>query len=948
MHKNLIITVLFIVFSYTIAAQNTIAINADVDVESKTIAIEQTIVYKNETKDVLRSIYLNDWNNSYSTKSTPLAERFEQEFSTKFHLAKNEERGFTVVTSIKNEDEAPLKYDHLKAHPDVLKVDLASPLQPGQSYTLQLNYQLLIPDATFTSYGVTKAKDFDLKYWYITPAVYDGEWHYYSNKNLDDLFIPKADVTISITHPRNYKATSELNLITTKINNEQNTQTTVLRGKDRIDTYLSLYKFSSYSFVQTDDFILISDIKEKDLPGAAKALITDKITRYLTKNLGTYPHEQLLVTSIDYQKDPLYGLNQLPSFLRPFPEDFQYELKLLKTALKKYIDNILLLNPRKEHWLSEGLQVYYLINYVEENYPDMKLLGTLADVWGIRAFHAADLDFNFQYFLYSMEIARKNRDQPLTTSKDSLTKFNTNIAGKYKAGVGLDYLDQFTDDINLSDKLTEFLQENQLKTVSLADFEAFVSSKTSKDIRWFFDDYLNTRKKIDFKISSIKTLEDSLKLTIKNKRDNAMPISVFKLKNDSVIGKLWVENIKGTKTIVLPKDSTESFVLDYDNVIPEYNQRDNYKVVNGSFLNNKPLQFRLFKDIEDPNYNQIFFMPLVEFNNIYDGLTLGTKVYNKTILRKRLTYRFSPQYATKSNSLTGSTSIFYSHNLEDQNLYDITYGLSAGYQSFATDAFFTRIRPSVTFSFRNDSDFRSPQTDQIMARYVSISRELGEDATVPLDEDEPDYGVFNLRYTHFNPGVINYSKFYTDIQVANKFSKISFNYEFRKLTQSNRNINFRFFAGAFLDNRSDLSSNYFSFALDRPTDYLFDLNYLGRSEASGLFSQQIIITEGGFKSKLETPYANQWMTTANFSTSIWRYIQAYGDAGLVKNKFNNAKFVYDSGIRLNLVEDYFEIYFPIYSNLGWEIGQPNYDQSIRFMFTVDPQVLLSLFRRKWY
>ncbi|WP_225035658.1 metalloprotease [Winogradskyella sp. SM1960] len=946
MIKHLIITVLFVGFGYTIAAQNTMTVAADINIDTKTISVSQTIVYKNETTDVLNTIYLNDWNNSYSTKSTPLAKRFEEEFSTKFHLAKNEERGFTVVTSIKNETETLLEFDRLKAHPDVIKVDLENPLQAGESYTLHLNYQLLIPDATFTDYGVTKTNDFDLKYWYITPAVYDGEWHYYSNKNLDDLFIPKSDITLSITHPRNYKVTSELNFNATTFNNEKNTQTTILSGKDRTDTYLSLYKFPLYNFVQTDDFIIVSDIKEKGLPGPVKALITDKITRYLTKHLGTYPHKQLLVTSIDYQKDPLYGLNQLPPFFRPFQEDFQYELKLLKTALKKYIDNVLLLNPRKEHWLSEGLQVYYLIKYVEENYPDVKLLGTLADVWGIKSFHAADLNFNFQYYLYSMEIARKNRDQPLTTSKDSLTKFNTNIAGKYKAGIGLNYLDQFMDDTSLSDHITDFLKSKQLESVALSDFETFISSKTSKDIRWFFTDYLNTRKKIDFKISSVKTLEDSLKLTIKNKRDNTMPISLFKLKNDSVIGKLWVENIQDTKTITLAKDSTDKFALDYNNVIPEYNQRDNYKATQGSFLNNKPFQLRLFKDLEDPNYNQIFFMPLVEFNNIYDGLTLGTKVYNKTLLRKRLNYRFSPQYATKSKTLTGSTSIFYTHNFEDQNLFDITYGITAGYQSFATDAFFTRIRPTIAFSFRDDSNFRSPQTDQIMARYVSINRELGEDATVLLEE--PDYGVFNLRYTHFSPGVINYSRLSTDIQVANKFSKVSFNYEFRKLTQGNRNINFRFFAGVFLNNKSDPNSNYFSFALDRPTDYLFDFNYLGRSEASGIFSQQIIIAEGGFKSKLETPFANQWMTTANFSTSIWRYIQAYTDIGLVKNKYVDPKFVYDSGIRLNLVEDYFEIYFPIYSNLGWEVGQPNYDQRIRFMFTVDPQVLLGLFRRKWY
>jgi hypothetical protein len=944
--RKLYIFVFIIFFCVAAIAQNKIDIIATVDVETKTISISQTLVYQNVSKDTLSEIYLNDWNNSYSTKSTPLAKRFEEEFSTKFHLAKNEERGYTIVTSIKDKANQSLKYSSLKDHPDVIKVVLKDPLLPGDSYHLDLNYLLVIPDATFTDYGVTKNKDFELKYWYITPTVYDGQWNYYSNKNLNDLFVPKADISLSITHPLNYRATSELDVIAMNPDSKSRTQTTVLYGTDRTDTYLSLNRLPRYGYTQTDDLILISNINEKGLAGTDKAILTDKITQYLNKNLGKYPHKQLLVSNIEYNKNPLYGLNQLPDFLSPFPDEFQYELKLLKTALKKYIDNILLLNPRKEYWLSEGLQIYFMIKYVEENYPDMKLLGNLANIWGVKTFHASDLDFNFQYFLYFMEIARKNTDQPLTTSKDSLIKFNANIASKYKAGVGLNYLDEFTDDIELSNSITEFLIKYQLKPVHISDFESFLSSKTSKDIRWFFTDYINTRKKIDFKIKSVETTEDSIKVTIKNKRKNSMPVSLFKINNDSVIGKLWVENVKGTKTIVLPKDDTEKFTLDYDNVIPEFNQRDNYKSVNGSFVNNKPLQFRLFKDVEDPDYNQVFFMPLVEFKNIYDGLTLGTKIYNKTILRKRLNYRFSPQYATKSKSLTGSTSVSYTHNLENQNLFDITYGISAAYQSFAEDAFFTTIRPSISFSFRDDKDFRSDKIDRIMARYVSINREIGENAVVEVDE--PDYGILNFRYTHSNPGIINFSRFNTDFQIADKFSKLSFNYEYRKLTKGNRNVNIRLFAGFFLDNNSDPTSNFFSFALDRPTDYLFDLNYLGRSEAAGLFSQQIIIAEGGFKSKLETPYANQWMTTANFSTSIWRYIQVYGDLGLVKNKFDSPKFVYDSGIRLNLVEDYFEIYLPIYSSLGWEIGQPNYDQSIRFMFTVDPQVLLGLFRRKWY
>mgnify|MGYP000055963766 CR=1 FL=1 len=38
------------------------------------------------------------------------------------------------------------------------------------------------------------------------------------------------------------------------------------------------------------------------------------------------------------------------------------------------------------------------MKYIEESYPDMKLLGNLANFWGIRSFHAADLKFNEQYY----------------------------------------------------------------------------------------------------------------------------------------------------------------------------------------------------------------------------------------------------------------------------------------------------------------------------------------------------------------------------------------------------------------------------------------------------------------------------------------------------------------------------------------------------------------------
>jgi len=90
------------------------------------------------------------------------------------------------------------------------------------------------------------------------------------------------------------------------------------------------------------------------------------------------------------------------------------------------------------------------------------------------------------------------------------------------------------------------------------------------------------------------------------------------------------------------------------------------------------------------------------------------------------------------------------------------------------------------------------------------------------------------------------------------------------------------------------------------------------------------------------------MTTANAGYTIWNFVEVYGDVGLIKNKLSNPKLIYDSGLRLNLVPNYFELYFPVYSNNGWEVAQNKYNEKIRFVITFDPKLLVNLFTRKWF
>ncbi|MCB0436302.1 MAG: hypothetical protein KDD08_09650, partial [Mangrovimonas sp.] len=67
--------------------KNTISINASLVPDKKQLSIEQIITYKNTSADTLKTIYLNDWMESYSVKTSPLAKRFAEEFKSDFHFA---------------------------------------------------------------------------------------------------------------------------------------------------------------------------------------------------------------------------------------------------------------------------------------------------------------------------------------------------------------------------------------------------------------------------------------------------------------------------------------------------------------------------------------------------------------------------------------------------------------------------------------------------------------------------------------------------------------------------------------------------------------------------------------------------------------------------------------------------------------------------------------------
>ena len=941
MKKFLIFTLIlsFLFIDISSAQNNEITIDATLDVENHELKIQQKVVFYNNTNTTLDTIYLHNWANGYKDKKTPLSKRLIENHNRSLHFSKEKFRGFSDIKSIAVNYSSAVWKTKKKAI-DIIEIALKNSLNPKDSLIISATYTVKIPSDRFTKYGRNK-NAYDLRYWYLVPAVYDQKWKLMSNLDMDDLLMGLSNYNITFTVPNNYILNSGLTSTITKNGNEK---TYILSGENSVDIELNISKKNDFEIFNTDNISVETNLNSKKLSSGVKTDILNREIAFIEKYLGEYPHKKLLINKITYSKNPVYGLNQLPSFLRPFSDVFEWDIKMFKALTEKYLNNAIIVNKREDSWLLDGLQSYLMMEYVAEYYPEMKAAGNISKIWGLRKFNLAQLQFNDKYPLIYQFAARKNVDQPLTMRADSLSNFNRKIVNKYKAGLGLRYLNEFLKDDIIPSTVKQFYKENTLKFTHSDTFKKLVIDKTDKDLSWFFGDYLKTKKKIDYTISNVEMLKDSVAVTIKNKRDISAPVALYGVKDKEIHFKKWISGIDSIKTVIIPKNGFDKLSLNYEYLYPELNLRDNWKNLDKKLFN-RPLQLKFLRDIEDPYYNQLYYTPIYKYN-YYDGLQLGISLSNKTILKKNFTYKLSPYYGTKSKSFVGSFSALYKHipKNEKSKINKTFFGISGSSFHYAPGLTYSSISPYISVQFKRKS-LRDVGGSAMYANYKNIKRDFDPNA-IDQNTESNKYSIFNIGYSYSKPNIIDDLRYTANVELANKFSKVSVDFRYRKLTDKNRQFDFRFYAGAFLNNKT--TSNYFDFGLTHQSDYLFRLDYLGRSESSGFFSQQYITNEGGFKSFLPQNYANQWLTTINTSVGLWRWAEIYNDVGFLKNKGEHVYFAYENGVRLNFIHEILEVHFPMYSNNGWEVSQPNYSSKIRFVLTINPGKIINFAKRGFY
>jgi len=915
---------IILIFPINIFAQNinSYNINANLNSESKTLEINQIMKFKNTSDISLKEIILEDWSNSYVDNRTNLAKRISDEYSRSFSFAKKKQRGSTKIKTINS-----VYIDSWRRSSntsDIIEVHLNKSLKPGESIELEINYTVKLPDSKFTGYGFDN-DNFYLKNWLIVFSnISNSNWYSQSNLNLDDQSLKKSGYKLKISFDKDYYLFSNLIKNNTEVIN--NLKSVSLSGSGIKDVRINLLIEEKYKRFQNNKNEIETDIfKSSSLEDAE--IKVDRVNNFVKDYFNDHSNIKLLVPKIDYDSNPFYGLNQLPSFISPFSDEFLEEIIFLKSFVINYLNHIINLNKRESHWIYKGLEIFIINKYINDFYPNVKFLGRLSGISFLENYEISKIDFNDLFLNYSEYVQRLNLHQTDDQSSEYLTRINQEIASPYHSGVGLIYVENLIgekDFRNLIEKINNINTRKELNSLFL--------NYNKADLSWFIDDYIGKRQSLDLKFKRFNKNE----LQVEEKNNISIPYSIGFLKNDSIIQK---NNFEDYNKIEVPNIDFDYIVINPIVSLPESNKSNNW-VYNKSKSNLKPLRIKLIGDLENPKYKALYLRPEVTYN-LYDGISPGFNILNKGLKNKPFSYEVFTQYASKEETLVGSLNFKYQINNEVKNNYSTVFNLFYTTNHFDENLRYQVFSPSIRVNFRDNKNLRS----KIKKSFTLSLFNVNKDTYVQSNNSLDNYSIYNLGYYYSDIGIIRYLKSSINTEFSDNFGKINLVFDYRKLLKSNRQFQARVYLGKFFWNNDQFDN--FNYNLERSSGYLFSQNYLGRSERTGLLSQQFIMAGGGFKSFFNDPTTNNFILTSNLNVGIWKWIEGYLDIGILKDSGEDSRYYYGTGLRLNLLPDFFELYFPISSSNGFELNDFRYNNKIRFIVSYNLESLSRLFSRRW-
>lgn len=957
----------------------------------------ETLVYKNNSPQTLEVLYMHVWPNAYKNAETALAKQLKRTEKDKIGLAKPEDLGSIDALDFKI-DGQNVKWEFTPEHQDIVLIHLPKALASGASLTLTTPFKVKIPSGSISRMGHI-GQSYQITQWYPKPAVFDQNgWNQMPYLNQGEFYSEYGNFDVQITVPSNYvvgatgelQTASEIEFLNKRVDeSKKKLERLVAQAEDQkaassFPESATTWKTIRYTQDRVHDFAWFADKRflvlkgEVTLPHSKETVTTWAMftpqnaklwansleyihdgTYYYSLWNGDYPYKH--VTAIDGTISAGGGMEYpMITVIGNASSKEELEVVIVHEVGHNWFYGILGSNERVHGWMDEGLNTLNEMRYVQTKYPDNTRFSDM--VLGGR-FHLNDLDHHDSGDIMYRTLASFGLDQPLEIHSDDFSSMNYGAIMYQKTGVIFYYLMDYLGAEQFDAAMSAYYQQWKFKHPQPSDLRQTLEQETGKNLSWLFEDLIQTTRHIDYKIASVKpTLKTGSAIKLKNKGQVNGPIEVNIYGEKGLLETRWAEPGATELYVKTPYADIKKVEIDRNNDIPELNRQNNLWVKDQVFNKLEPLRFEFLTGDHQKDQTAIFWTPMIG-GNAYDGFMAGLTVHNIGLAPKKFTYLVSPMLST-SRRLRPVGMAEFSYQILPTKAFELirigTSVKSFGLNREVNNSSYFAVSPYVHFNLGSRT-VRKPLHQEILLQGLfrinqnglsPHTHEHGFFAQYMMNYKKPDYLLsWTSRYEYFNAKneLQSVSRIWTNLNHT-------FNY---RMGAIDRKIEVNVFGGYTLqyqsllpivtpyDDRILWSINGLRGAQDL---FLEDYN-LGRSDVSGIWSQQRMDRHGQFHTANTAGSNSHWLTTATLYAQLPIKPNIFGvfaDFGLAPSSgilepTQSIDHFYNAGLAIRMGK-VFGIYFPLIYGNSYYTGQlfTNYAQNIRFSLRINIVNRLSL------
>lgn len=450
-------------------------------------------------------------------------------------------------------------------------------------------------------------------------------------------------------------------------------------------------------------------------------------------------------------------------------------------------------------------------------------------------------------------------------------------------------------------------------------------------------------------------------VSVKNRGEVPAPFQVVAYRDSSVVFDQWFEPLEpGNRTKLELGVSSDRVEIDPNWESLDVRRQNNVYRTDDIVGGIEPLKVKFLTDIEDPSRTQLFWTPVLAFND-QDKFMFGLNLHNATIPLKKFEFSLTPLYSAETNRVLGFGRLSYFEGKSAVHLQTRRFTqYDNNNTSFSQELIYTRT--SLTFeqqfNRRPSSNLSSQLEVELAHIYVdeTETRNQNPELNGPVSFKSFQHnGQSIIRYSVEKTGlvrhraVIGLRSYFGDMTDPNFsfFDKqtrnlAEFTYHGKTAYMKGHDIHLRAYAGMTFNQYSPYTLS--SFGWRGTTDFTYDYLFLSR----GFTNSEVLprMVRGDQGALFNGLFSNHFMTTfrADVELPKVKFISLFAGIGLTKNynffypSLDDREFIlkgdFSAGFIVNIVRDGISVNIPLLNN---EIlsGRQNIGNMVSFVFNID-------------